>query len=124
MKSGKPVILCVDDDAVFRGILRRLLEGEGYTVAEAPTAEEGLKQYKQIQPDLVIVDLMMEEIDSGVNFVKEIKALGAKMPIYMLSGVGDALSNNVDYSTLGLTGVLQKPIEPRTLLAAMAAKLK
>jgi len=124
MKSGKHVILCIDDDATFRGLLRRILEGEGYAVAEAATAEDGLKQYRQVQPDLVIVDLMMEEIDSGVSFVKEIKALGAKIPIYMLSGVGDTLNINVDYSKLGLTGVLQKPVEPRTLLATMAAKLK
>jgi DNA-binding response OmpR family regulator len=76
-----------------------------------------------LKPDLVLVDLMMEEVDSGVNFVKEIKALGRIPPVYMLSSVGDGLNSSVDYTAMGLSGVLQKPVNPRVLLAALKAKL-
>jgi len=82
-----------------------------------------LKVYKDAQPDLVIVDLMMEEVDAGTQFVKEVKAMGHKTPIYMLSSVGDNLSMTTDYTNLGLDGVLQKPIDPQTLLNILKSKL-
>ena len=67
---------------------------------------------------------MMEEVDAGTNFVKEIKALGEAPPIYMLSSVGDTLTISTDYSALGLAGVLQKPINPNVLTATLKARLK
>jgi two-component system, chemotaxis family, chemotaxis protein CheY len=66
---------------------------------------------------------MMEEVDSGTNLVKEIKALGPTPPIYMLSSVGDGLNLSTDYSQLGLSGVLQKPINPQVLLSTLKARL-
>ena len=80
--------------------------------------------YKEVQPDLLIVDLMMEEVDAGTSFVKELRLLGNKAPIYMLSSVGDSLSMSTDYSDLGLSGVLQKPIDPDRLLTLLKSKLK
>ena len=74
-------------------------------------------------PDLLVVDLMMEEVDAGTNFVKELKALGNTAPIYMLSSVGDNLNMTVDYNALGLSGVFQKPIENDKLLGILKAKL-
>lgn len=124
MQNGKHVILVIDDDADVRYALRVVLEGNGYVVCEAPTAEEGLKAYKQHKPDLLIVDLMMEEVDAGVSFVKELKALGNAAPIYMLSSVGDNLNMNTDYAELGLDGVFQKPIDNKVLLSILSAKLK
>jgi two-component system, OmpR family, response regulator MtrA len=124
MENGKHVILVIDDDTDVRYALRVVLEGNGYTVYEAPTAEDGLKVYKQRKPDLLIVDLMMEEVDAGVLFVKELKALANTAPIYMLSSVGDNLNMSTDYTELGLSGVFQKPIDNKTLLSILASKLK
>jgi DNA-binding response OmpR family regulator len=124
MKNGKHVILYVDDDQDFLDSVRVILESHGYNVAEASSAEEGLRVYKECQPDLVIVDLMMEEVDAGTNFVKEIKALGNTAPVYMLSSVGDNLSMSTDYSELGLAGVFQKPVDPETMLKVIRSKLK
>ena len=123
MKSKKNVILCVDDDQDFLDSMRIIIESNNYVVLSANSAEEGLRQYKVHKPDLVIVDLMMEEVDSGVSFVREIMALGPTPPVYMLSSVGDGLTQSTDYSALGLSGVLQKPINPQTLLSTLKAKL-
>jgi DNA-binding response OmpR family regulator len=117
-------VLCTDDDTDLLDSMRIILEGGKYTVETATSAEQGLRRYKDVKPDVVIVDLMMEEVDAGITFVRDIKALGATPPIYMLSSVGDNLNSNVDYSQLGLTGVLQKPINPKTLLKTLDAKLK
>ena len=123
MQDGKHVILCLDDDADILMCLRMLLEANDYVMAEAASAEEGLKVYRETDPDLLIVDLMMEEVDAGTNFVKELKALGNTAPVYMLSSVGDNLNMTVDYGSLGLSGVFQKPIENDKLLGILKAKL-
>ena len=123
MKNEKHVILCVDDDPDILACLRTVLEANGYVVTEAPTAEEGLQVYKQSAPDLIILDLMMEEIDAGTQFVKEVHAAGSKAPIFMLSSMGDNLSEATDYSELGLSGVFQKPIANDQLLSILQKKL-
>jgi DNA-binding response OmpR family regulator len=123
MKESKPVILCVDDDQDTLDILRIALESGGYKVVEALTGEEGLKKYKAEKPDLLIVDLMMEEVDAGTRFVTSLRALGSTAPVFMLSSVGDSLSRQLDYSDIGLAGVFQKPIDPSTLLTTVKARL-
>ncbi|TFG64948.1 MAG: response regulator [Spirochaetales bacterium] len=124
MKDGKYVILAIDDDDDVLYSLRMVLENNGYAMIEAESAEEGVKQYKKHQPDFMLVDLMMESIDAGKNFVKELKLLGNKAPTYMLSSVGDALSSSIDYTELGLDGVFQKPIDTQVLLTTLKKRLK
>lgn len=124
MKDGKYVVLCIDDDEDVLYSLRLILENNGYEMVEAGSAEEGVKAYKESNPDFILVDLMMESIDAGKNFVKELKLLGNEAPIYMLSSVGDSLAQNVDFSELGLMGVFQKPIDSNTLLSTLKRKLK
>ncbi len=124
MKDGKFVILCIDDDQDILDSIRIVLEKNDYIVVEAKTAEEGLKVFKSENPDFIIVDLMMEEVDAGRKYVKELKLLNNEAPIYMLSSIGDSLTLNVDYTDLGLTGVFQKPVDFNTLLSTLKIKLK
>jgi DNA-binding response OmpR family regulator len=124
MQDGKYVILVLDDDLDILESLRVILEASGYAVASARSAEEGLRVYRSAKPDLLFVDLMMEEIDAGTTFVKEVRALGNTAPIYVLSSVGDNLSMMTDLSPLGLAGVLQKPIKSELLLKLLKSKLK
>jgi DNA-binding response OmpR family regulator len=123
MQDGKYVILHVDDDEDLLEIIRVILESNDYQVVQATSAEEGLRTYEKTDPDLIIVDLMMEEVDAGTSFVKELKARGNTAPIYMLSSVGDGLSQNINYAELGLAGVFQKPIEPKVLVKTVERKL-
>ena len=124
MKDGKYVILCIDDDNDILESLRMILESNNYTMIGAYSAEEGLKEYKTHNPDFIIVDLMMESVDAGRNFAKELKLLDNTKPVYMLSSVGDSLAANVDFSDLNLNGVFQKPIDINTLLTTLRIKLK
>ena len=123
MQDGKHVILCVDDDPDILEYLETVLTAAGYVVATAPSAEDGLKVYKEVSPELMIVDLMMEEIDAGTSFVKELKIMGNTAPIFMLSSMGDNLNETMDYSALGLAGVFQKPVDKDMMLSTIAAKL-
>lgn len=124
MHEGKHVILVLDDDPDILEALRILLEANGYIMAGAATAEEGLKVCEETNPDLIIVDLMMEEVDAGTSFVRELRAAGRVPPIYMLSSVGDSFNMSTDYAELGLSGVFQKPIDPDMLLTILKRKLQ
>lgn len=123
MRDGKHVILYVDDDPDFLEGMRLILEAAGYTMAEASSAEEGIRVFKREKPDLVLLDLMMEEVDAGVEFVKELRASGHQVPIFMVSSVGDNLNMTAGYADLGLEGIFQKPVDPATLVKVIRSKL-
>ena len=123
MKDGKYVVLCIDDDPDILDSLRMVLEANDYVMIDAASAETGLKVYKENDPDFIIVDLMMEEVDAGRNFAKELRVLNNSAPVYMLSSVGDSLASTIDYSELCLDGVFQKPIDFNTLLTTLKIKL-
>jgi DNA-binding response OmpR family regulator len=123
MSDTKPLVLCLDDDPDILAFLQIVLKTEGFAFAGAASAEEGLRVYKEVDPDLVIVDLMMEEVDAGTGFVKEIRLLGNSAPVYLLSSVGDNLNMTTDYTSLGLAGVFQKPLTKDHLLTVLRARL-
>ena len=123
MSDARRVILCLDDDPDILAFLEIVLQAEGYEFAGAGSAEEGLRIYREVKQDLIIVDLMMEEVDAGKNFVKELQLLGNQAPVFMLSSIGDNLATTIDMSELGLAGVFQKPLAKQHLLAVLKAKL-
>ncbi len=124
MKDGKHVVLCIDDDDDVLLSLKMILEKNDYLMVEARSGEEGLKQYKKHNPDFILVDLMMESIDAGKNFAKELQILDNTAPVYLLSSAGDSLVQNFDFSELGLQGVFQKPLDSKRLLSTLETKLK
>ena len=109
MRDGKHVILCVDDDSSVRDWMEIVLGADGYAVETAASAEEGRAKFRQTSPDLVIADLMMEEVDAGASLARDLRAFGFRGPLYMLSSVGEELSQQSDPEELGLDGVFQKP---------------
>lgn len=122
--ANKPkTVLLVDDDPDVIDTLRAILERAGYDVVAARSGEEGLGAYDGASPDVVIVDLMMEEVDSGTALVKELALRPHRAPVYMLSSVGDALLETIDYARLGLAGVLQKPVDPADLVELLRSRL-
>jgi DNA-binding response OmpR family regulator len=123
MQGGKCVILIVDDDPDVRDVIQLVLAPHGYVVVGAENAQQGLQRYQKTRPDLIIVDLMMEEVDSGARLVRELQALGNTAPVYLLSSVGDGLSMTVDHAELGVRGILQKPLLPSALLSLVRATL-
>ena len=124
MQEETCVILCVDDDPDILAPLQIVLESGGYGVVTARTGKEGIREFRKAKFDAVILDLMMEEIDSGTVTLKEMKAHDPRVPIFMLSSTGDSLQEAVDTSEMGLAGVFQKPIDPKVLLGVLKAKLK
>ncbi len=123
MQGDKYVILYVEDDPDFRSVMRTALEANGYVYIEASSGEEGLQQFKAHKPDLLILDVMMEEVDTGTSMIADLRAAGCKAPILVASSLGDALQSSIDYSELGIAGVLQKPVNFDELLKLVQSKL-
>ena len=123
MTDKKPLILCVDDDPDILSFLQIVLEAGGFGYVGAESAEAGLRAYRETGPDAVIVDLMMEEVDSGTALVKDLLALGCRAPIFMLSSVGDSLHLLTDTIPMGLAGVFQKPLAREQLLTVLRSAL-
>jgi DNA-binding response OmpR family regulator len=123
MREGKHVVLYVEDDADYQDTVREILEAADFEMVAASSAEEGIRAWDTEKPDLVIVDLMMEEVDAGTSLITDLRARGCDVPIYMLSSVGDDLAMSMDYGALGLAGVFQKPIDGRSLVTILKARL-
>jgi DNA-binding response OmpR family regulator len=123
MRDGKPVILCVDDDPDVLEALALRLCNEGFLVETAQSAEEGLRKWKDTRPDISIVDLMMEEIDSGTGLVKDLKLAGNQAPVLLLSSLGDQLTISASHRDLGLDAVFQKPVDFPALVRTIRTRL-
>jgi CheY-like chemotaxis protein len=65
-------ILVVEDDSATREMIRRTLEGDGWTVCEAENGRVGLERLAESRPELILLDLMMPEMD-GFEFVAELR---------------------------------------------------
>jgi CheY-like chemotaxis protein len=79
-------ILLVDDETAVRELLVEVFSGAGYRVSEAPSPALALQMIRAEQPDLVITDLQMDEID-GFEFIDTLHASAPKLPIILLTGV-------------------------------------
>ncbi|MEW6719107.1 MAG: response regulator, partial [Thermodesulfobacteriota bacterium] len=85
--------------------------------------KEGVREFERARPDLVILDLMMEDVDSGTRLLDELKKRDPALPVIMLSSTGDYFGDMIDTTGLGLQGVFQKPVDPKILLGLLRAKL-
>lgn len=113
---NKKTIMIVDDDRDFLDSTKAILESQGYPVLTAGNEAEALTVYKSRRPDVILVDLMMERIDSGVTVCGQIRAIDKEVRIYLLSAVGDAAASALDVSGIGFNGAMNKPIRPEELL--------
>ena len=82
-------LLVVDDEPSMREFLEILLAQEGYQVATAASGEEGLKIYRQLEPDLILTDVKMPGM-SGLDLIREIHALDAAIPIIAITAYASA----------------------------------
>ncbi|HWE38529.1 MAG TPA: ATP-binding protein [Isosphaeraceae bacterium] len=116
-------ILIVEDDQISRQALARLLGRAGHTVVTAANGAEALELLDSTRPSLALLDLMLPGMD-GLELLRRIRERPglASMPVVVLSGdVSDERLEHAD--TLGIAGILSKPIELERLLATLARLL-
>jgi CheY-like chemotaxis protein len=109
-------ILVVDDKAVNRLVVREVLEPLGFEIAEAEDGCQGLRQYEQFQPDLIVTDLVMPEMD-GFELAREIR-IGGDQQVIIIASSASVLAQDQDQSIIaGCNDFVPKPVEMELLLA-------
>lgn len=118
-------ILIVDDDPDMVEASRIVLERDGYSVEHASNVDEGLKRLAEVKPDLLILDVMMEEPDDGLRFARQVRRLGNKLPILMLTSVNRALGIQIgkDDEMVPVDEFVEKPVNPADLSTKVKALL-
>jgi DNA-binding response OmpR family regulator len=118
------LILIVDDEHDFRAIISHVLATGGYDVATAADGAEGLRVFAECNPDLVVLDGHLPDID-GFEVCRRLRATprGAKVPI-LLCTVRSSLSIVAEGLAAGATGYVLKPFEMEELLEKVAEALK
>jgi DNA-binding response OmpR family regulator len=114
-------ILIVDDDAMAREILKRILEHAGYEVMTAGSGPEALRKLHEGIPHLVVVDLMMPEMD-GFELCRRIKS-HLDVPIVILSAVA-AIESKVEGLQMYAEDYIVKPFEKEELVARVQRVLR
>ncbi len=114
-------ILIVDDDAMAREILKRILEHAGYEVMTAGSGVEALRKLHEGIPHLVVVDLMMPEMD-GFELCRRIKS-HLDVPIMILSAVA-AVESKVEGLQMYAEDYIVKPFEKEELVARVQRVLR
>ncbi|MCH5276549.1 MAG: sigma-54-dependent Fis family transcriptional regulator [Desulfovibrionaceae bacterium] len=101
-------ILIVDDEEGIRLSLRGILEDEGYAVAEAASAEEGLSLAERLHPDMVFLDIWLPGMD-GMAALEQFRARSPELPVVMISGHG-TIETAVSALRCGAHDFIEKPL--------------
>ncbi|GAX00049.1 MULTISPECIES: response regulator YycF [Secundilactobacillus] len=117
----KKVILVVDDEKPITDIVKFNLTKEGYEVVVAHDGEEALKQVEEVNPDLIILDLMLPKID-GLEVARQVR-MKHDMPIIMVTAKDSELDKVLGLE-LGADDYVTKPFSNRELVARVKANLR
>ena len=111
-------VLFVDNDATIRIIAKKTIEShwEGSKVFLAANGTEGVKFAQKDVPELIFLDVIMPGLD-GIQTLKKLRELGIKAPVIFVTARED-VSELMQFASLGVVSIIQKPFVPRTLLEA------
>jgi DNA-binding NtrC family response regulator len=116
-------ILVVDDEMGIRELLNEILTDEGHSVVAAQNADEARKARENLEPDLVLLDIWMPDVD-GLTLLKEWASNGQlTMPVVMMSGHA-TIDTAVEATRIGAVNFLEKPIALQKLLKTVEQALQ
>jgi DNA-binding response OmpR family regulator len=107
-------ILIVDDDVDIVGIVRAMLQGQGWQVLSAYGGEDALRVIAAERPDLVLLDIMMPGIN-GIEVLREARLIAPGMRVIMTTAFGD-VGSYLESMDLGACEYINKPFETSELL--------
>ena len=118
-------LLMIEDDSRLASMVVEYLGQSGFKVTHASDGEAGLEQLQILQPELVILDLMMPGMD-GLEVCRRIRSMQgdmARVPVIMLTAKGDPMDRIIGLE-IGADDYVPKPFEPRELLARVRAVMR
>ncbi|MBM6719727.1 response regulator transcription factor [Bacteroides gallinaceum] len=123
MKNREPIIdvLLVEDEETLALIIKDTLEGQGFFIRLAKDGEEGLRQFFEEKPDVLVADVMMPRMD-GFEMVRRIRRQDKQTPVLFLTA-RSATSDVVEGFELGGNDYLKKPFGMQELIVRIKALL-
>ncbi|MEO5331015.1 MAG: EAL domain-containing protein [Magnetococcus sp. YQC-5] len=118
--DDQAVVLVIDDEPSLRATFRRYLEHLHYTVLEAENGQTGLKLFQLTQPDLVLTDLRMPEMD-GLEVLRKVRDISPDTPVIIVSGKGE-IDDVIEALRLGAWNYLSKPLDSLLVLGHVVDK--
>ena len=111
-------ILIVDDDPDITFATGLFLKKEQHEVLTASNRADGMKAIDDSNPDLIILDVMMDQPDDGIAMAQELRRQGCETPILMLTSVGrvTGFTYDEDQDLVPVNAFCEKPIRPEVLL--------
>lgn len=118
-------ILVIDDDPDIVEAVAAFLDRHGFVVKSAGSRRDGMAAVRKEDPDLVILDVMMEEPDDGFAMAQELRREGFHKPILLLTSISrvTGFAYGSDESTVPVDGFLEKPVSPQVLIEKVEALL-
>lgn len=112
-------ILILDDDPDITFAVSLFLTRQGHEVKTAATRGEGMRALADFQPELLVLDVMIEQPDDGIAMAQELRRNGNRLPIIMLSSVGrvTGMQFDRDDEMVPVDAFFAKPARPEELLA-------
>lgn len=114
-------IQIIEDDDPIANLVILYAEKEGYTILHSENGQKGLEDFNSFQPDLVVLDLMLPELD-GMEVAKAIRSK-SNTPILMLTSKSEELDKILGLE-MGADDYLTKPFSPRELMARIKSILR
>ncbi len=113
------LVLVVDDEDMTRQMIAMFLKMSGHDSAEAENGVVALEQVAKLQPDAIILDVMMPEMD-GITMCKKLRKnpASAAIPVLMLSGRSQ-LGAELDGMEAGASAYMRKPMDPKEMLVIL-----
>lgn len=115
-------ILIIEDDKAIVDITRMILEHDGYKIEHAYNGRDGLELYRNINPDIVLLDIRMPKMD-GIEVLQEIKKIDKDSIVIMISGHGN-IETAVQTTKLGAYDFISKPFDVERLKLTIQNGLK
>ena len=116
-------VLIIDDEPNIRRMVGALLASEGFEVREAADGASGVARAAELEPDLVLLDLMIPGALDGMAVLERLRDNFPEMPVIMMSGRA-GLADAVKATRLGAVNFLEKPLTPEGVLLALATALE
>ncbi|HEX7714823.1 MAG TPA: response regulator [Bacillota bacterium] len=115
-------IMVVDDAIIIRLMMKKILTEAGYNViGEASTGAMAIRKYRELQPDLVMMDITMPEM-SGISALKAIRELDPAAKVVICSALGQK-KLILEAMEAGATNFIIKPFEPDQVVTAVGQAL-
>lgn len=114
-------ILVIDDEEQLRDLLKQMLSRDGHEVMTASDGVEGVRNFDQFHPDIVITDIIMPNKD-GIEVITELLCRDPKTAIIAISGGRRAITAEFNLESaelLGVKGILSKPFTREQLREAV-----